>query len=115
MTDESPEPEDHIHHAFEMARRVVDRPDRYPEAFVVVPMDPEILGSILSEQRIRMLRAIREEGPFESVNELADFLQRDQSRVSRDLKRLVEAGLALTERRGKAKRVAASDREILLA
>lgn len=115
MTEEKPTPEDHIRHAFELARRVAEEPEQFPEHFVVVPLDPDVLKSVLSEERIRMLHAIREDGPFESVNELAGFLERDQSRVSRDLRTLVEAGLVITERVGKAKRVTASDREILLA
>lgn len=115
MTKEKPTPEDHIHHAFELARRIAARPEGFPEHFVVVPLDPEILKSVLSEERIRMLHAIREDGPFESINDLAAFLGRDQSRVSRDVRTLVDAGLVITERAGKAKRVTASDREILLA
>ncbi len=113
MTD--PTPEDHIRHAFELAREIARDPDAYPRRFVVVPLDPSILKGILSDERVRMLRTIREAGPFESVNALAAALGRDQSRVSRDLRRLVDAGLVLTERHGKAKRVLASDREILLA
>lgn len=115
MSNEKPSAEDHIRHAFDLARRVAEHPESYPEHFVVVPLDPDILKGIFSEERIRMLYAIREEGPFESVNELASFLDRDQSRVSRDLRMLVDAGLVLTERVGKSKRVLASDREILLA
>lgn len=115
MTEDGPTPEDHIRHSFELARRIARRPDHYPEHFVVVPLDPGILKRVLSEERIRMLHAIREEGPFESINDLAAFLERDQSRVSRDLRTLVDTGLVITERVGKAKRVLASDREILLA
>lgn len=115
MSKEKPTPEAHIRHTFELARRIAEKPGNFPEHFVVVPLDPDILKSVLSEERIRMLHAIREDGPFESINDLAAFLERDQSRVSRDLRTLVDAGLVITERVGKAKRVAASDREILLA
>ncbi len=109
------EPEDNIRHAFELARRVAEDPESYPRRFVVVPLDPEILKGVLSDERIRMLHVIRESGPFESVKALASALERDQSRVSRDLKQLVEAGLVSTARAGKSKKVSASDREILLA
>lgn len=115
MTPAEPTPEDHIRGAFDVARRVADAPEEYPEHFVVVPLDPDILGEVLSRERLRMLRAVREDGPFESVNDLAAHLDRDQSRVSRDLRRLVDAGLVVTERVGRAKQVAASDREIMLA
>lgn len=115
MTPPKPTPEDHIRGAFDLARRVAEHPEEYPKHFVVVPLDPDILKEVLSEERLRMLRAVREEGPFESVNALAARLGRDQSRVSRDLRRLADAGLVVTERTGRAKRVAASDREILLA
>lgn len=115
MTTEKPTPEDHIRGAFDLARRVAEHPEEYPKNFVVVPLDADIMGEVLSGERLRMLRAVREDGPFESVNHLAAHLERDQSRVSRDLARLADAGLVVLQRVGKAKRVAASDREILLA
>jgi DNA-binding transcriptional ArsR family regulator len=107
--------EKHIGHAFEMARQIVREPGRYPDRFVVIPLDPAIIGHVLSNERIRLLQVLREHGSFESVNELAQALDRDQSRVSRDLASLVELGLAHTRRHGKAKRVEADDRDILIA
>lgn len=57
MTKGKPAPEDHLRHAFKLARRIVERPENFLEAFVVVPLDPNILKSVLSEERIRMLDA----------------------------------------------------------
>jgi DNA-binding transcriptional ArsR family regulator len=107
--------EKHITHAFEMAREIVWKPERYPDRFIVIPLDPSIVGRILSPERLRLLHTLRTRGSFDSINELADVLHRDQSRVSRDLDLLVDAGLARTMRHGKAKRVEADDREVFLA
>lgn len=105
----------HIDHAFEIARDLVRQPDRYPDRFVVIPLDPAIVGRILSPERIRLLHTLREHGSFESINDLANALDRDQSRVSRDLEPLIAAGLARTTRHGKSKRVEAEERDVVLA
>ena len=99
----------------ELARRVAADPDAFPDDFIAIPLDPEIISRVFSPERVRLLKELREEGPFASVNELAEALGREQSRVSRDLNELMSAGLVETERKGKSKRVSAPDKPILLA
>jgi predicted transcriptional regulator len=107
--------ERNIERAFDLVREVADHPDRFPDQFVAIPLDPETLARLFSKERLRLLRVLRDAGPFESIGALADALERDQTRVSRDLVELVHAGLARIERRGKTKIVKASDRAIVLA
>lgn len=108
-------PEERIELAFELAKDVAAHPDRYPDDFVVLPLEPGELTRLLTDARLRLLCELRDRGPYESVTALAEALDRDQSRVSRDLKALSDMGLVLLERTGKAKRVEATDRLILLA
>ncbi len=91
---------------------LLEHPDRYPDDFVNIPLDEEVLPQILTPQRIRLLRVLRDEGPFDSVTSLAERLQRDVSRVSRDLTTL--DNLVELERTGKAKRVSYAGRPILI-
>lgn len=110
----SPTPEENIDQAFDMMRDIIARPEAYPDEFIVLPLDPDIISKVLSPERIRLLHELRAQGPFSSVNELADCLGRDQSRVSRDVADLVEMGLVKSERDGKSKRVSASKKPIWL-
>lgn len=104
-----------IRRAFALVEDVIAHPEAYPEKFIAIPLDDEVLSRLLSRERLRLLRVLRDEGPFDSVNALAAELGRAQSRVSRDLADLQVAGLVSVERRGKSKRVRATDRPIVLA
>lgn len=104
-----------IGQAFSLARDVVEDPEGYPDEFVTLHLGDETILRILTEERIRLLRTVRDEGPFESIAELARTVDRDPSRVSRDLKWLAEAGLVHLEQHGRSKTVEGTDRKILLA
>lgn len=108
-------PEERIELAFRLAKEVAADPDRFPDDFIVLPLEPGMIGHLLTDERIRLLRTLREHGPYESVTALAEAVDRDQGRVSRDLHALSEYGLVLLERTGKSKRVEASNRPIILA
>jgi predicted transcriptional regulator len=87
-------------------------PSAYPERFTVLPLDPEIIYKVFTPERIRLLRVLREEGPFDSVQALANRVGRDESRVSRDLSYMEPSRLVKLKRHGKAKKVSASDKPI---
>lgn len=104
-----------LRRAFALARDVVQHPEAYPERFVAIPLEPETVRRLLSTERVRLLRQLRDEGPFDSVGELAEALRREPTRVSRDVSALAGAGLVVVERHGKRKRVRAPRRPIVLA
>lgn len=108
-------PEERIELAFELAEEVAAHPERFPDDFIVVPLEPGVFSHVLTDERIRLLRTLRDHGPYESVTALARAVDRDQGRVSRDLHALSEYGLVLLERTGKSKRVQATNRPIILA
>lgn len=100
--------------AFEIARDVVEDPERYPEDFVVLPLEDDLLTRVLTRERTRVLQVLRDHGPYASVRALAQELDRDPSRVGRDLQLLEHLGLVELERRGRAKRVSGTGRPILV-
>jgi predicted transcriptional regulator len=102
-----------IDRAFRHIREMVEHPDKWPNESVL--LTPEQASEIFTKERARMMRALQEHQTIDSVSELADLLDRDVTRVSRDLNLLVSAGLARVERDGKAKRIRAQARPILIA
>lgn len=113
MTED--EIEEDLEQAFSLARQLVEDPDAFPNEFVTFHLGDEIVLRILTEERLRLLRLLREEGPFESIADLARALDRDPSRVSRDLKWLSEARLVRLEKHGRSKTVESTGRKIILA
>lgn len=103
-----------IREAFQHAEHVVELWDRYPDEFVVIPATSPLARRLFSRQRQRIIELVRTHGPFDSVEELAHELDRDPTRVSRDLESLTEAGLLHTVRRGKRKRVEPSFRPVII-
>lgn len=95
-------------------RELIRNPDKYPDDFVAIPLDDDLVPSILSPERIRLIRRLRDHGPYKSVSALARSLKRDQGRVSRDLSYLAGSGLVIVERKGKRKIVRAPKKPILL-
>lgn len=55
----------------------------------------DALLAVLTPKRYALMETVKEKGRFESIEALADELQRDRGTVSRDLKALAEAGLIL--------------------
>lgn len=101
--------------AFSLAHELIEDPGAFPDEFVTFHLGDETVLRILTEERLRLLRTVRDEGPFESIANLARALDRDPSRVGRDLKWLAEAGLVHLEEHGRSKTVEGTDRKILLA
>ena len=100
--------------ALEFTEKVMRNPERYPERFVVIPLDLEIIEKVFSHERVRILNFLRKKGPVESLNELSEELDRDPSRVTRDLDELETAGLILRTRHGNRTRIEAQDCPIIL-
>lgn len=78
---------DHLNQLFEDLKigKVVERNS-------IVARTPEDVAKILTSERIRLLRVIREKKPG-SISELARLLNRSQSNVSNDVKYLEGIGL----------------------
>jgi predicted transcriptional regulator len=53
----------------------------------------EVLLAVLTPRRYALMSAVQQKGRFESIESLADEMQRDRGTVSRDLKALAKAGL----------------------
>lgn len=104
-----------LERAFELAHEIIERPESFPDEFVAFHLGDEIILKILTKERLKLLRTVRDEGPFESIADLARAVDRDPSRVSRDLTWLVEADLVRLEQHGRSKEVQSTDRKILLA
>ena len=100
--------------ALALVRAVIKDPAAFPDRFIAIPMDPAILTRIFTPEKMRLLKAIQDEGEFSSVNAVAKKLRRHQSRVSRDIAELSAAGLISIERNGATKRVRAPKRPVLL-
>jgi len=109
------EAERNIERAFRLMREVAKEPGRFPPRFIAIPLDPALVGTIFTPERIRLLKELRDRGPVESMGSLAGRVHRDQTRVSRDVQFLADAGLVVTERHGKSKRVRATERPIVIA
>lgn len=106
--------ETNIRKAFQIMREIAANPDSYPDKFVAVPLEPDIVASIFTPERIRLLMLVREEGPYESLDALARAVHRDGAAVSRDLRILTEAGLVASRRRGRSKQIHGTRRPIVL-
>ncbi len=100
--------DDPMRAAMDFVARVARRPEEYPERFVALPMDPDVIAAILSRERTRLLQFLAREGPTPSVEALAGALKRNYASVSRDVGVLEQAGLVRTELHGKTKWVAAT-------
>lgn len=87
--------------------------DSLPSEFTVMRLDHDLIASILTRERIRLINHLRKHGPYESLQELADDLGRDKTAVSRDLHHL-EDSLVKVEKTGRRKRIWAPDTPIIL-
>jgi predicted transcriptional regulator len=79
------------------ARRVREfKEGRRPRAVARVSFESvEALLAVLTPKRYALMKAVKKNGRFESIEALADELRRDRSTVSRDLRALADAGLIL--------------------
>lgn len=99
---------------YDLTKDLLEYTERYPDFFVSMPLDPDLIPKILSRERIRLMKEVLDAGEFASVQELAERLGRDPTRVGRDLKDLEVRGLLALEREGKRKRIRARPVPIIL-
>lgn len=102
-----------IARAFELLREIGDNPDATPENTVVI--SPDQVAGVFTPERARIYMIVQQRGTIDSVGDLARLLDRDVTRVSRDVNFLEGFGLLRLERDGKSKRVVAERRPVLVA
>ncbi len=73
-----------IDEAFAFVGRVLEHPDRFPDEAVLFLMDPAQIASVVTKERLRLLRELSERD-YPSIFDLARRLGRDVSRVRKDL------------------------------
>ena len=78
--------------AFDFVGRVLQHPERYPDEAVLFLMDPAEVASVMTKERLRILRELQERS-YPSLVDLARALGRDVSRVRKDLLGLAKLGL----------------------
>lgn len=100
--------------ATDFIRGVAKDPGAYPENFISLPMDPDLIASVLSRERTRLVQYLVQHGPSDSVHALAEALHRNYASVSRDVGVLVDIGLVASDRRGKTKELRATGRPVLI-
>ena len=103
-----------IKSATDFIRNFVQNPGAYPDTFISLPMDPELIATVLSRERTRLIQYLQQHGPLASVHRLAEALHRNYASVSRDLGVLIDLGLISAERRGKTKEISATGRPIII-
>ncbi|RLF95274.1 hypothetical protein DRN52_04100 [Thermococci archaeon] len=86
-----------------MLHDAVEHPELYPDRLTIVLLDEEMERKVLTPQRLRLLRTLRQR-EVDSIKELATILKRPIESVSRDLKLLEGHGLVRMERNGRCKR-----------
>ena len=106
---------DRMHEATDFIRKVIADPDAYPQRFVSIPMDPDMVATVLSRERTRLVRFLLANGPSEDLHALADDLERNYASVSRDVGVLVDMGLLRTERVGRSKRITATGVPVIVS
>jgi predicted transcriptional regulator len=107
--------EDLIDAAFKFSEHVVEEFDRYPDEFIAIPMTSKLAGVLFTEARRQLLEELRSHGEHESIASLAACVNRDPSRVGRDLKPLIDAGLVRAKPFGKTKYLSVTNRPVILS
>jgi len=93
--------------AFGFIGRVMEHPDRYPNRAVVFLLQPQEVASVVTSNRLRLLRALQRDRSA-SVADLARTLRRDASRVREDLLLLQRLNLVQISGAGNRMRVRAA-------
>lgn len=107
--------EDLIDAAFRFSEHVVEEFDQYPDEFIAIPMTSRLAGQLFTEARRQLLEELRSHGEHESVAALAACVDRDASRVGRDLKPLIDVGLVRAKPFGKSKHLSLTNRPVILS
>src|SRR5881396_3002888 len=82
-----------IDEAFAFVERVMEHPERYPDEAILFLMDPSEIASVVTKERLRILKELSERG-------YPSFLDRDVSRVRKDLLALERLGLVTLTKSG---------------
>lgn len=101
--------------ALDVVAKVFANPDAFPTDFVAFPLRGEMAGRVLTAERRRIIIYLEDNGPAESIRELAEALGRDPAAVSRDIHLLTDAGLLRIEDGGRNKQIHATGRPIIVA
>ena len=88
-----------IDEAFAFVERVMEHPERYPDEAILFLMDPSEIASVVTKERLRILKELPERG-YPSFLDLARSLDRDVSRVRKDLLALERLGLVTLTKSG---------------
>lgn len=103
-----------IKSATDFVRKVAKDPKSFPQNFISLPMDPDLIASVLSRERTRLVQYLQQHGPADSLHALADALDRNYASVSRDVGVLIDIGLVAAEQKGKTKELRATGRSVLI-
>jgi len=88
-----------IDEAFAFVERVMEHPERYPDEAILFLMDPSEIASVVTKERLRILKELSERG-YPSFLDLARSLDRDVSRVRKDLLAFERLGLVTLTKSG---------------
>jgi len=88
-----------IDEAFAFVERVMEHPERYPDEAILFLMDPSEIASVVTKERLRILKELSERG-YPSFLDLARSLDRAASRVRKDLLALERLGLVTLTKSG---------------
>lgn len=88
--------------------------EQMPDDFVLLPLDQDLITSVLSRERIRLITWLKLHGPATSIEHIAEALDRTPSALSRDIAALEGVGLLAVEKKGRKKAVVATHRPILI-
>ena len=106
--------------ALDEGLRVADlihrNPDRFTGDAIIIPVQALARGRRggLTPGRWKVLATIRSQGPFDSLEDLADAMGRPLARISQDVQALRNLDLVVADRRGRRKQLRADPRPILV-
>ncbi|MFO1535807.1 MAG: hypothetical protein ABR586_09100 [Thermoplasmatota archaeon] len=103
-----------LREAFTLAKEVVDHWDQFPDHFIAIPVTSPLASALFTPERRRLLAELKSHGTHQSVNALAACLGRDATRVGRDIKPLIDAGLVRATPFGKSKKLSATNRPVII-
>lgn len=105
-----------VRQAFSLLREAHREPEAFRGDLLVIPLKQLVEGDVepLSRERLRLLMELRDHGPFDSVTELAEALDRPRSRVSQDLEVLGRMNLIARKKQGRRRQVRTAPSKIVI-